>query len=173
MNEDIDRCPATSSWTKHCRREAAPIGYRPPQALGWTPQTDYWNPQGGRVPAVSEAAVSRLRSCRIVERRSSSRWRVSTCPRFDDLHRRIRSLRTAWEEGLHHHRIKHHAKVYVDGDVHTRPSRVLRAVSKSGVRGAHHAVSHKGSGLLNEWTWRYNRREDGNRMFRDLIETVP
>jgi len=22
---------------------------------------------------------------------------------------------------------------------------------------------------LNEWTWRYNRREDGNKMFRDLV----
>jgi len=25
---------------------------------------------------------------------------------------------------------------------------------------------------LNEWTWRYNRREDGNLVFRDLIETA-
>jgi hypothetical protein len=25
---------------------------------------------------------------------------------------------------------------------------------------------------LNEWTWRYNRREDGNEMFRDLIESA-
>ena len=41
---------------------------------------------------------------------------------------------------------------------------------KTGVRGAHHAVSHKWlQGYLNEWTWRYNRREDGNEMFRDLI----
>jgi hypothetical protein len=44
---------------------------------------------------------------------------------------------------------------------------------KSGVRGAHHAVSHKWlQGYLNEWTWRYNRREDGNRMFYDLIEAA-
>jgi hypothetical protein len=27
-------------------------------------------------------------------------------------------------------------------------------------------------GYLNEWTWCYNRREDGNTMFRDLIETA-
>jgi hypothetical protein len=41
------------------------------------------------------------------------------------------------------------------------------------VRGAHHAVSHKWlQGYLNEWTWRYNRRDDGNTMFRDLIETA-
>jgi hypothetical protein len=25
---------------------------------------------------------------------------------------------------------------------------------------------------LNEWAWRYNRREDGTAMFRDLIETA-
>jgi hypothetical protein len=25
---------------------------------------------------------------------------------------------------------------------------------------------------LNEWTWRYNRREDGTEMFRDLIEAA-
>jgi len=25
---------------------------------------------------------------------------------------------------------------------------------------------------LNEWTLRYNRREDGNEMFRDLIATA-
>jgi hypothetical protein len=41
------------------------------------------------------------------------------------------------------------------------------------VRGAHHAVSHKWlQGYLNEWTWRYNRREDGTEMFRDLIEAA-
>jgi hypothetical protein len=39
--------------------------------------------------------------------------------------------------------------------------------------GAHHAVSHKWlQGYLNEWAWRYNRREDGTLMFRDLIETA-
>jgi hypothetical protein len=25
---------------------------------------------------------------------------------------------------------------------------------------------------MNEWAWRYNRREDGNRMFRDLIDEI-
>ena len=24
-------------------------------------------------------------------------------------------------------------------------------------------------GYVNEWTWRYNRRDDGNTMFRDLL----
>lgn len=70
-------------------------------------------------------------------------------------------------------RLKHHARVYVDGDVHTQTIDGFFGLFKSGVRGAHHAVSHKWlQGYLNEWTWRYNRREDGNRMFRDLIETA-
>src|ERR671922_111639 len=44
---------------------------------------------------------------------------------------------------------------------------------KSGVRGAHHAVSHKWlQGYLNEWTWRYNRRESETPMFRDLLDAA-
>ena len=57
--------------------------------------------------------------------------------------------------------------------VHTQTIDGFFGHFKSGVRGAHHAVSHKWlQGYLNEWTCRYNRREDGNRMFRDLIETA-
>lgn len=67
-------------------------------------------------------------------------------------------------------RIRHSARVYVDGDVHTADNRRLLGLCKTGVRGAYHAVSHKWlQGYLNEWTWRYNRREDGHAMFRDLL----
>src|SRR5438132_1065100 len=77
------------------------------------------------------------------------------------------------KKGYTHRRIKHQARVYVDGDVHTQTIDGFFGLFKSGVRGAHHAVSHKWlQGYLNEWAWRYNRREDGNRMFRDLIETA-
>jgi len=38
------------------------------------------------------------------------------------------------------------------------------------VRGAHHAVSYKWlQGYLNEWTWRYNRRDSRESMFHDLL----
>jgi len=75
--------------------------------------------------------------------------------------------------GYIHRRINHHARIYVDGDVHTQTIDGFFGLFKTGVRGAHHAVSHKWlQGYLNEWTWRYNRREDGNVMFRDLIETA-
>ena len=39
--------------------------------------------------------------------------------------------------------------------------------------GVYHSVSQKWlQGYVNEYVWRYNRREDGNAMFRDLIETA-
>jgi transposase len=61
----------------------------------------------------------------------------------------------------------------VDGDVHTQTITDSSGLFKTGVRGAHHAVSHKWlQGYLNEWTWRYNRREEGNMMFRDLLATA-
>ena len=41
---------------------------------------------------------------------------------------------------------------------------------KTGVRGAHPAVSHKWlQGYVNEWVSRWNRREEGYAMFRDLL----
>jgi len=62
---------------------------------------------------------------------------------------------------------------HVDGDVHTQTIDGFFGLFKGGVRGAHHAVSHKWlQGYLNEWSWRYNRREDGNEMFRDLIDAA-
>jgi transposase len=70
----------------------------------------------------------------------------------------------------HHRRINHSARIYVDGDVHTQTIEGFFGLFKTGVRGAHHSVSHKWlQGYLNEWTWRYNRRESGTPMFRDLL----
>ena len=71
-----------------------------------------------------------------------------------------------------HCRIPHHARIWVDGTTHTQTVEGFFGNFKSGLVGAHHSVSHKWlQGYVNEWAWRYNRREDGNRMFRDLIET--
>jgi hypothetical protein len=75
------------------------------------------------------------------------------------------------KEGYTHRRISHMAKVYVDGDVHTQTIEGFFGLFKSGVRGAHHAISHKWlQGYLNEWAWRYNRRDNGRSMLHDLIE---
>jgi len=72
--------------------------------------------------------------------------------------------------GYTHHRINHSARVYVDGNVHTQTIEGFFGLFKTGVRGAHHSVSYKWlQGYLNEWTWRYNRRESETPMFRDLL----
>jgi hypothetical protein len=77
-------------------------------------------------------------------------------------------------EGLNqryrHRRINHTAKIYVDGTTHTQTIEGFFGLFKTGVRGAHHSVSEKWlQGYLNEWAWRYNRRDSETPMFRDLL----
>jgi transposase len=70
-----------------------------------------------------------------------------------------------------HRTINHSAKVYVSGDVHTQTIEGFFGNFKMGVRGAHHSISKKWlQGYLNEWTWRYNHREDPRAMFLTLID---
>jgi transposase len=69
-----------------------------------------------------------------------------------------------------HHRIRHSEKVYVSGDVHTQTIEGFFGNLKRGISGTHHAVSRKWlQGYLNEFSWRYNRREDSQAMFLSLI----
>jgi transposase-like protein len=72
--------------------------------------------------------------------------------------------------GYTHHRIQHNLRIYVDGDVHTQTVDGFFAMVKNAIRGVHHGVSHKWlQGYLNEYTWRYNRRNNGGAMFLDLL----
>jgi transposase len=144
------------------------------KALGWTPQTDYWQRKAVVFAAVERSG--RIKASVVPNSRASvieplaREYVLPGSMIFTDEYAVYERL---GKKGYTHHRIKHHAKVYVDGDVHTQTIDGFFGLFKSGVRGAHHAVSHKWlQGYLNEWTWRYNRREDGNTMFRDLIETA-
>ena len=75
--------------------------------------------------------------------------------------------------GYTHKRINHHARVYVDGDVHTQTIDGFFGLFKNGVRGVYHSVSHKWlQGYVNEYAWSYNRRDGDTPMFRELIETA-
>jgi transposase-like protein len=68
-----------------------------------------------------------------------------------------------------HHRIKHAEKIYVSGDVHTQTIEGFFGNLKRGISGTYHAVSTKWlQGYLNEYAWRYNRREDERSMFLSL-----
>jgi transposase len=69
-----------------------------------------------------------------------------------------------------HHRIRHRARVYVSGDVHTQTIEGFWSLVKRGISGAHHAVSAKHlQGYLNEYAWRYNFRDDPRAMFELLL----
>jgi transposase len=72
-----------------------------------------------------------------------------------------------------HHRINHSGRIYVDGHVHTQTIEGFFSLFKNGVRGVYHSVSPKWlQGYLNEYTWRYNRRDNDRAMFRDLLDTA-
>jgi hypothetical protein len=73
-------------------------------------------------------------------------------------------------ERYRHRRINHSGRVYVDGDVHTQTIEGFWALVKNGIRGSHHAVSKKWlQGYLNEYVWRYNRRNMDGSMFHALL----
>ncbi len=69
-----------------------------------------------------------------------------------------------------HHRIRHKAGVYVDGNVHTNTIEGFFGLMKNSIRGTHHAVSAKWlQSYLDEYVWRYNHRHDNRSMFRLLL----
>ena len=75
--------------------------------------------------------------------------------------------------GYRHHRIRHKASVYVEGNVHTQTLDGFFGHFKTDVRGTHHSISRKWlGGYLNEWVWKWNRRDDDVAMFRQLIEAA-
>jgi len=72
--------------------------------------------------------------------------------------------------GYQHERIRHKAKVYVSGDVHTNTMEGFWSLTKRGIHGVYHAVSRKHlQGYLNEYVWRYNHRDDGKAQFERIL----
>jgi hypothetical protein len=72
-----------------------------------------------------------------------------------------------------HKRIRHKAKVYVDGDIHTQTVEGFFGLFKNGVRGVYHAISETYlQQYLNEYTFRYNRRFSAKPMFWAMLDRV-
>jgi transposase len=70
-----------------------------------------------------------------------------------------------------HHRIRHKAHIYVNGNVHTNTIEGFFGNIKNGLRGTYHAVSQKWlQSYLNEYVWRYNERHNPQPMFVTMIE---
>jgi len=72
-----------------------------------------------------------------------------------------------------HQRVNHTAKVYVMGDVHTNTIEGFWSLVKRGIGGVYHSVSQKYlQTYLDEYSFRYNRRDQGNLIFTSILERV-
>jgi transposase-like protein len=72
-----------------------------------------------------------------------------------------------------HRRVNHSQKVYVAGDVHTNTIEGFWSLVKRGIGGVYHSVSAKHlQSYLDEYSFRYNRRDSGNLVFSSLLERV-
>jgi transposase len=77
------------------------------------------------------------------------------------------------KHGYTHRRIRHSAQVYVVGDVHTNTIEGFWSTVKRGIGGVYHNVSAKYlQTYLNEYCFRYNRRDQGNLLFKRILEQV-
>lgn len=75
--------------------------------------------------------------------------------------------------GYEHKRINHSAKVYVAGDVHTNTIEGFWSLVKRGIGGVYHSVSAKYlQNYLDEYSFRYNRRDSGNLIFPAMLARV-
>lgn len=75
--------------------------------------------------------------------------------------------------GYRHKRVHHAAKVYVDGDVHTNTIDGFWALLKNGVSGIYRGVSSKYlQSYLDEYTFRYNNRENPRGMFNAMASRL-
>jgi transposase len=75
--------------------------------------------------------------------------------------------------GYTHERINHTAGVYVLGNVHTNTIEGFWSLVKRGIAGVYHNVSKKYlQTYLDEYSFRYNRRDRGNLIFNDVLQRV-
>jgi transposase-like protein len=72
-----------------------------------------------------------------------------------------------------HHRINHSTGVYVMGNIHTNTIEGFWSLVKRGIGGVYHSVSRKYlQAYLDEFSFRYNRRNNDQPMFISLLEQV-
>lgn len=75
--------------------------------------------------------------------------------------------------GFRHRRVNHSQKVYVDGTAHTNTIEGFWSLVKRGISGVYHSVSAKHlQKYLNEYTFRYNHRDDERPMFRTFCSKI-
>jgi len=74
---------------------------------------------------------------------------------------------------FNHKRIRHASGIYVIGDIHTNSVEGFWSLVKRGIGGVYHSVSNKYlQTYLNEYTFRYNRRHEGNQQFNAILGRI-
>lgn len=77
------------------------------------------------------------------------------------------------EAGYTHRRINHSAGVYVTGDVQTNTIEGFWSLVKRGIRGVYHNVGRDFlQSYLDEYSFRYNWRDQGNLIFTSILDRV-
>jgi transposase len=72
-----------------------------------------------------------------------------------------------------HRRIHHRSGVYVEGDNYTNTVEGFFGLFKTGVRGVYHSISQRYlQNYLDEYAFRYNRREGREPMFWAILNRV-
>ena len=83
------------------------------------------------------------------------------------------AYRTIGRQYRSHSRVKHSANVYVEGNSHTNTVEGFFGLFKTGVRGVYHSISTRYlQNYLDEYTFRYNRRNSGTPMFWAMLDRV-
>ena len=132
-----------------------------------TPVVGIAERKGGRVFARATLDVTKQTLLGIVEEKVLPKSTVFTdeYPAYEGIDR--------MEYGYTHRRINHAAKVYVMGDIHTNTIEGFWSLVKRGIGGVYHQVSKKYlQSYLDEYSWRYNRRDQGNLLFTSLLKRV-
>jgi transposase-like protein len=138
---------------------------------GWNMQTAYWDKKAVVFGAVERGGKVRATvvptSRGHVLRTKAQEYVLPESTIFTDEYEGYNRLRDRYT----HKRIKHAARIYVDGDTHTQSIEGFWSLTKNGLRGVYHSVSKKWlQGYLNEYAWRYNHRDDPRAMFRLLLK---
>ena len=75
--------------------------------------------------------------------------------------------------GYNHKVIKHMAKIYVNGNIHTGTIDGFWSLLKRGIDGVYHSVSPKYlQQYVNEYSFRYNHRKDETPMFKLVLKKI-
>ncbi len=75
--------------------------------------------------------------------------------------------------GYKHLRIDHHARVYVNGNIHTNIIEGFWSLVKRGISGVYHSVSSDYlQSYVNEYSLRYNHRKDETPMFQTFLNRI-